>query len=375
MVKNMTALQHLFSLILVSMLLFGAGSTIADTPSFYRAEVPVKNQSNAERGRAAISGLEVVLVRMSGSQDVVFNEAVRKRSKKALSYVTQFRYGALADEDLLDQGFSTYLILDFSPSMVKDILIQSGERYWQPNRARTLVWLVEDSAEHGKQLMNQSSAIELTNGLMEGAAVRGLPLAFPLLDLQDQFALSAEQLWALDEGSILEASARYGAELVLIGKYTQTSSGQLWSNWQFIHGAASKVFDRRSEDKKSAGLVAIEPLADYLASKYARKVNLQAEGFFSFKVEQVDTFGDYRGVMDFIASLDPVKNILIEQFVNNSLYLQVQSDANVEQLVGVVSLGGSLATAEPQSQNQLPAWQRESLGTPSNPLLYRWVGR
>lgn len=342
---------------------------------YFQAGVPVKSQGTKERAEAAELGLYEVLQRMSGSREVEINEVIVERSRRALSYVLQFRYGELDDEVLQDKGYQSMLYLSYSPKVIKDIILEAGLNFWPVNRPNTLVWLVEDSAEFGKRLVNQASAELLSASLLQQAELRGLPLSFPLLDLQDQFTLSAEQLWDLDERAILDASERYDADVVLIGKYTTTSSGQTWANWQFIHAGDSRVFDTRVDDLSTIGAPALDPLASFLAQRYAIRVDENGAGYFSMLVHEVESYADYRGVIDALSKLDPVSRLEVDRMVNDVIYLKVHCETTAEQFADVLALGGRLLSMPSAYASDIPAWELPQAGTSQNPLLYRWVGR
>ena len=54
--------------------------------------------------------------------------------------------------------------------------------------------------------------------IVAAADERGLPIAWPLLDLQDLNAVTCTDVWGGFEDEIVAASARYRSDAVLIGK-------------------------------------------------------------------------------------------------------------------------------------------------------------
>lgn len=55
----------------------------------------------------------------------------------------------------------------------------------------------------------------------------GLPVSIPLMDLDDNMAVNATDVWGRFADPILKASQRYGAEMVVLGKLTP--EGDKWS--------------------------------------------------------------------------------------------------------------------------------------------------
>ena len=120
--------------------------------AYYKAQVPVKSQAAKERKRAAQEGLKEVVLRLSGVQQaqaqqilvqrsggqvpssVIDNAVIQQRLKRAISYVEQFQYKVLDDEALKQQGYSEWISLRFSPSVIEGLLVEAGLSLWPINR-------------------------------------------------------------------------------------------------------------------------------------------------------------------------------------------------------------------------------------------------
>lgn len=132
--------------------------------------------------------------------------------------------------------------VSFEPQTMRRLMDSLGLPLLPDDRPEVLVWLAQDSA-HGVEFIEPgSSAYQLLN---EGAAIRGLPLQAPLLDLQDQLALSADQLTSAQEEAIRQASARYQYDALLIGmRRDEQVEWTLWYDGQ-------RVTDRSGTDRQS----------------------------------------------------------------------------------------------------------------------------
>ncbi len=349
-----------------------ATSVLAESERYFKADVPVKSQNRQERVSAAELGILDVLVRLSGSENVRFDDALLGATSQAINFVEQFQYAEVEDAELIAQGYKNILQLSFSPRVLRSMLRDSDHKFWPINRPATLVWLVEDHAEFGKQFV-QGGADEaaIVSGLQMSAAYRGLPLSFPLLDFQDQTVLSAEQLWALDEEVILQASQRYSADVILVGKYTSTSSGQTWSNWQFFHAGQNRLYDRRGPDARRVGEAAIHPLANFLANMYAIELTNEDKNLIAMQVKNVRSFADYKNLMTLLDAEDSIVEIKLDEVTRDVLSLRLRSEANIEQLISMLALRDSLSAVVEVDQS-IPAWQRAAPGSHANPLIYLW---
>jgi len=219
----------------------------AESFNYFGAEVPVESQSRSDQKKAAQEGLMNVLVRISGSEAVRRKSQLVRKAKNALSLVSELQYADLEDRELKDQGFKHLAKFRFSERLVRKLLADAELPVWSVNRPQTLVWLVEDSAASGKQMMPYDKENPLFSGLEEASYYRGMPLVFPLLDLDDQVNLSPSALWALDEKAIVKASARYNAGVILVGKFSVMSSGRVVSSWQYIHAGRTRVYNLRGD--------------------------------------------------------------------------------------------------------------------------------
>ncbi|WP_158224603.1 DUF2066 domain-containing protein [Agaribacterium haliotis] len=313
----------------------------ANSADLFKAEVAVDDQSTKQRQLAAASGLMDVLLRLSGSEEVRSNELLQKKSRSALNYVEQFRYENSVDTDGNKQ---LQLALDFSPSSLKSLLAEAQFSFWPVKRPAVLVWLVEDSAEHGRQIVPADDLeLELAQALQAAASYRGLPLAFPLLDFQDQTALNAEQLWRLDEQAVLDASARYGNQLILVGKLSLTSDAQVLSSWQFYSPENIDSYDFRNASLRQTMDKAIAPAVQYQLNHYA--LSLDSESSLRMQVSAVNTYSDYRALLSLLNKLDAVTSVQVVTLQADTLQLSLQSEADKQQLAALLALEPSLKDA------------------------------
>lgn len=341
---------------------------VAQNLTFFTASVPVKSQSASERERAALLGLRQVMVRMSGVTQLDDYPDLPTALNRANRSIEQFHYAQVKDRDGMTQE---HLVMTFSTAAVETALKQAGLPYWPPTRPSILVWLVEDDMAEGKNLVNDISA-PVVEGLLDAAQLRGLPLRFPLLDLEDRLVISAEQLWNLNEAAILEASLRYGADTVLLGRYTRTFSGQWWTTWQFFHQGKGQLYDLRDEDPVAVGQQALTPLADYLAEFYALKSNRDVDGAAPLyvQVRPVANFRAYRQTLDSLDRLAVVTSLEVAAVTQDSLLLSLQLNGDWNQLLNAISLDNKLRARATQS---VEPWM--AAGGVEQPLQLEWIGR
>ncbi len=342
---------------------------------YFRANVPVKTQTANERRQAAQKAFLQVILRVSGFESALADEQIRSKARRAQLYIEQYQYRPLEAEDLLAQGYRELLSLTFSRAAVEKLLRDTRQAIWS-NRPRTLLWLVEDDPQYGKQLLNQQSAEPIIGAIAAAAQRRGLPLAYPLLDLDDQLALKAEDVWDVNEQAIAEASQRYGVDAILVGRYSTTSRGELWSIWQFFHAGTSLSYDGRialEQDDAFAtlGRAALDPLADFLAQRYAIQPQLEAGGRWVVQISGIGNFAAYRRSLNYLEGLGAVSDVKLAAVRQDTLLLYLESQAGVETFMKVLALDNKLRPASaPETVG--PVWQQAPRGTLDNPLRFSW---
>ncbi len=351
---------------------------VTQANNYFRASVPVKSQSSSERKQATEEAFLQVLVRMSGTMAVQSEDGILQKLGSASRYVEQYQYEALDSDALKAEGFREKLTVSFSPVAVRRVLDQAQMPFWSVNRPNTLVWLVEDDAEQGKQLLNQYSETPVVGALGDAALVRGLPLTFPVLDMEDRLALSADDVWDVNEEAIMAASERYAPDVILVGRYSQTSRGELWSIWQFFHSGATRSYDSRvlvsETDGVDArfGVDALYPLADFLSSRYAIQNRGEASGRLVVQLGGVNSFPAYRRSLDYLATLAAVSSLHVAAVRGDTMLLYLESEASVERLMSAIALDNKLKIFKDDERTGVPEWQQSPAGTPENPLRYRW---
>src|SRR5690606_10007099 len=87
---------------------------------------------------------------------------------------------------------------------------------WGSIRPATLLWLAVE--EHGRRRLVSANDTETVAATVVAVAERrGLPVHFPLLDLQDLRRIQPSDVWGDFRDVIESASARYNAQVILSG--------------------------------------------------------------------------------------------------------------------------------------------------------------
>ncbi len=274
----------------------------------YEVTLPVDKQSDSALRRAASEGLETVLVRVSGRQQLRDNAVVAPALSQAQRYLRQYRYELVetpAENGLSAPQTQRLLHMSFSGAQIQQLLQQAQLPVWSSNRPRILVWLVVDDYS-GRRFATPDSHPQLFEALQQQARRRGLIFSYPLLDLQDSLNLNPDQLWRLDRGAIARAVERYRVDHYLVGRLSLLSSGWL-ASWSFVSDQHELALDARESNAEAVLRPAVDLAADRLAQKFAVVASADGRYGANIHVSGIRGFSDYARIITYLE-----KNAVIE---------------------------------------------------------------
>ncbi|GAB3094924.1 DUF2066 domain-containing protein [Aestuariicella hydrocarbonica] len=363
-------------LTLVWVVLVPAVASAETVANLYQQRELVVGQGSSERLRAMSEALSTVLVRVSGQPAVLQSDQVKQALSSPEGYMEAYRYesGSTTVERDGQQVPATTIVLNFSRAGVEGLLRQAQLPLWPANRPSVLVWVVKDDFNQGRRLVSLQDEGELSGAVKEAARRRGLPVVTPLLDLEDQVSIKPDDLWALNTDAIMQASERYKADAVLVGRYSQASSGQWLSAWTLFHKQKQQVFDRERAEEAALLTDALDATSDYLADIYSINTNGARAGTVVMEIDQIQDFSEYVKTLSYLTDLDMVRQLDLLAVDGAKLQLMLKMDGDVALLANALELDNRLVTVAPKTGRDtvsLPA-SLEPQGSLANPLRYRW---
>jgi hypothetical protein len=319
--------------------LWGAPTLAATFANLYTVTVTPDPALGAEPDAALQAAMARLLVRVTGSRNAPLDPALRPLIASPRSF--------LSSSGSDRQGRALF---GFSPSQIERALTELGQPVWGPERPLTLLWVAVDDGAGGRALLGSGDAAELgapatpqMTELLEmvreeiamAADERGLPIAWPLLDLQDIGAVEFLDVWGGFDDEIVAASARYRADAVLIGRVRPGLSGPE-VEWLFVQGI----------DRRPLPVGAIRDGLDIAADRYA--ADLATTGGASvalLTVRDVRTPADYGRVVSYLERQSVLQNVDVESFEGGGLSVRVAARGDPRVLERVLALGGVLRPA------------------------------
>lgn len=312
--------------------------TAVEVPTLFTAEVPFDREAEDPRAQAYRAALLEVLTRVSGSAFAADTLLVEELFPEPEAYVVQFRPGA-----------QDTLWVSFDGEAVQQTLRAAGQTVWGSDRPLTLIWLAVDwgqgereiiAADDPDRSLDETRSINrnrlLRERLLDFAERRGLPIAFPLLDTEDLQKVGFSDIWGGFDELVLDASGRYEAGSVLIGRIRPGSTQR--TRWTYHFGGEDRVWNGGPE-------FALAQVAELLASEFAiggdaplRTVDLAVSGIVT-----VDHYGE---VQNLLAGITLIENVSIIQVEGDRIVYSVEAHGGAERLARALRFGGLIEQTE-----------------------------
>jgi hypothetical protein len=330
----------------------------------YRPTVRPDAAAADRRGAATEAAMRRLLERVTGNRGAGLEPDLQDLVTNAASYVSSY---ATLDGGLVQVGFL--------PNRIDSALAERGRAVWGPERPLTLVWIAIDSGHGERTLLGaDGSSAELSQPLSpemtlladgiraaieDVASERGLPIAWPLLDLQDLGAVTFVDVWGGFDQRIEEASQRYGADAILVGRVLVNELGNS-VQWTLLRGANRAV---------TATMDAAEGL-QWTADQYAQEFSVVG-GVRNLRVvvEDVESLADYGRVMSYLGGLSSLQSIDVDSLDGDVLTLHVAARGDADVIERMFSLGRVLEPADAAGGVAIGPAPGPAIGPASGPAI------
>jgi hypothetical protein len=180
-------------------------------------------------------------------------------------------------------------------------------------------------------------------GLEEAFSERGVPLRYPLQDLTDHAELSVDSVWDKDERPFRHILDRYGVEDILLGRFSQLSSGQWIGEW--IYRDSEKEISRYVDPADARQIFSSG--ADLVAKTMATRFSVKSLGNDDrsgpiLRVVGIEEFRDYIVLVSWLEALEVIEQANLERIVDNIMELRLISVASKADLSKIIDLNSHL---------------------------------
>lgn len=322
-----------------------------EVEGLYQATIIVESRNNEqERRRAFSEAMREVLIKVSGSTSTTNPASIRRALNNPEPFVESWKTEAniqrLNPDEVVSELREVIAIeVSFYESEIQRLLDENNIPIWPVNRPETLVWMVVEDELEGRRILGDDdvAAGSIVNAVQTFADERGLPLLFPLLDLEDQLRLNVSKLWELDETAIINASRRYQAESILALRVYRALSGEILAKSLYFFRDnifSYEEFELNEEDFLRGSInLATNELSQYYSVLISGRENSVS---VSMQVDGINSPGSYATLLNYLNNLEGIASFQLVRVNASSLILELETGGQLRQLVETIALEPSL---------------------------------
>lgn len=309
-----------------------------EVENLYTVTVPYDARANDAEAQSNELALAQVLLRITGSDTEARAADIGELFPDPRRYILRWRPG--------DDGTR---VISLDGPAIEAVLREAGLPVWGSDRPLTLVWLAvdwgqgnreivaSDESSAGGPVLDTSQQTEQLRERVEAAAERrGLPMLFPLLDSEDLAQVSFSDIWGGFDETLLNASRRYGAQAVLVGRVRAGSVAA--TRWSYYSAAQRLEWSGAPED-------VLGELADVFAQQFAYAGNAPVESV-QLTVGGVDSVSGYGRVEQLLDSLNVIDSYRLDTVNGADLRYVVEVQGGSERLATALEFSGVLRRAD-----------------------------
>jgi hypothetical protein len=338
------------SMVLASAVFFSTKSTAAEQVDIYTIEVPVKSQSQYFRNLAMREGLSEVLVRASGSDDVLANDYIRTNLTKANAFVQQFAFqksDPRANINITDYPWTLRLV--FQDMVIQKLLSDAGLPVWSSTRPVVLIWLAEENSQGRKivELDSETAQIFLTESTR-----RAIPIQFPLMDSQDSSIVDFTDVWGRFSSPIQTASKRYQSKVIIFGRI-YPDQGKWHADWQMLLENERSGWRSNADTIEQVSQQLFTELGRKLCEKYCLMSTNIVGNELLIRVSDLNNLIAAAGVEKYLMSLLPVRDVNLIELSGNQALFKLRLVSREQAVLEAIALDSALSALPNPPENSL----------------------
>ncbi len=315
----------------------------------YQTTVPVADETATARTSAMQLALQQVLVKLSGNRNIAAVPGVDQIINNSEQLVQQFRYQQTAAKTGV-QG-ETLLQVKFDENALNNEMRNYALPLWGKERPAVLVWMAVDD-ESGRNIVSLENNAELVELIEAAASARGIPLIFPLMDLEDNARMNVSDLWGDFQQPIVTASERYPSDAIAVGRLSVAGAVGWQAQWTLYNGQQATRWSVENSDNTLLLEEAVNRLADTLAERYAGSGTSGAE-LFEVTVSNIMTNDDYAYTLTYLQSLQSVTEVMVKTVMPEQVTFEVIGHGGQDSFARAIQLGNVLSPAGPNQQRYI----------------------
>ncbi|WP_102156656.1 DUF2066 domain-containing protein, partial [Coxiella-like endosymbiont] len=297
----MIAFQQTKIVFFLIVLLFTDRGIAIEVRDISIAMIPVSDQSPKTFQNSLPQALEQVLIRMSGNTGIMTLPLIQDALPQINNYVEKYSYLAKADKK---DGQQLLLRIVFNKRAMRDLLENAHQEIWSVQRPLTMVWVSVPNAFQSEILASESQN-PIIHTIKQVAFLRGLPIIFPIMDLEDQTNVALSTSTLLSNRQLQIISQRYGIDSILAGVMVVDANGRFQGEWRLFLNGTHYEWQTTGIDLTQVVMHGINRAADMILNQFAIFDKKGIENLITMEVNGVQTLDDYVHMVSLLKHLSP----------------------------------------------------------------------
>lgn len=337
-------LKHISLLMLALMLATTQSVSAVEMHDLDQASVPANSRASKDRAAALRAALAAVIVKNAGDAAVLQNPLIAAQVKKPDSFLVQYGYEE-KDGQLMLKG-------QFDERRVVQLLRQAQVPVWGKQRPLVLVWLSTLDDQQQRNLLSDASESDVRTQFNQDAQIQGLPLLFPVMDLDDMMQVSEADVRGNFPEAVSVPSARYHSDYFALASIQPLLDGQFSYQidlypMQQEDGLWRPLFETSMVVPTQADAVKqmVAGLSQYFVSQYA-VADLGNNQTVSVGFAGIDSMAKLKALETYVGQLTVAKSAVIGSIQGNKVTFNFDLYGSSEDLRRQLSLEPRLQKLE-----------------------------
>jgi len=347
--------QYCLTLAVCLLLALPGLASAATVSGLYEARVKVSDTGTESRKKGFEEALKQVLVRVTGSREVLEHEDLEKLTDNLESRVAEYGYSD-SDGDLR-------LEVTFDSSAITRGLADLNVPVWGASRPGVLAWIAVDE-RGGRKLVRRADGEDDEEaaespwraGFLEAARDRGVPVMLPRYDADERSRLGLSEIWGEFMDPIRAASESYRADRLAIVRVSARGS-TLQARWrlQVRQGSGMESGQVTADSPEALMAEVLDAWATLYSSVYAVDPSQVGDAQrLDLRVSDVRSLADYAAVRRSLLRMEPVTAAEPVGVSRDQLHLQLRFSGDVRTLEEYVALDQRFTAIEDDEPAETP---------------------
>jgi len=324
--------------------------------NLYQGNIIVEKQGEQQLKDLA---LQQVLIKVSGNPQINTLDESQQLLKKAQSLLSQFGYRNIENK--------RYFMAVFDPSKINQALKEMQQPVWGETRPQTLVWLIVDSDGERELISdtmvngNQDDVLALV--VNSAQQQRGISFRFPLMDLDDNLAVSLSDVSGRFFDQIAEASERYDASLFSVANLKQEDQNTWNLEWALVHSNPQSMNNKVVASEKLSGEkeVILTKMTDQIANYYAGQYAILATNADDFSqsiyISGISSLQQYEKLNQVLSGILAIASYEVVRVDAVQVKVDVKVNGGINSFKNALNVQTNLQSDASQSDNLHFNWR------------------